>query len=118
MRRPRTLGGWLAWASFALALVPFVFATMAAYWFIFLRCGQVYYSPGFTELKFASLREGMPAGEVKAVVGAPRHTLQSLDDVVACSARVSRPRRGRDRRSPFSVRRRICRVLFSVMWPL
>src|SRR4051794_27202488 len=58
MRRPRTLGGWFVWASIAFVLVPFVVATMAAFWFIFLRCGPTYYSPGFTESKFASLREG------------------------------------------------------------
>jgi len=60
------LGGWFVWASIAFVLVPFVVATMAAFWFIFLRCGPTYYSPGFTESKFASLREGMTAGEVEA----------------------------------------------------
>jgi hypothetical protein len=71
MRRPRTLGEWLAWASIAVVVVPLVLATMIAFWFVFLRCGPTFYSPGFTEAKFASLREGMAPGEVKAIIGAP-----------------------------------------------
>jgi hypothetical protein len=58
--------GWI----FLVALVPNIPALFFI-WLLFLRCGCTHYAPGFTEAKFASLKEGMTAAEVEAVMGPP-----------------------------------------------
>ncbi|WP_165073761.1 hypothetical protein [Paludisphaera rhizosphaerae] len=67
-------------SSFVLvvALIPFLPA-LFVFWFLFLRCGPTYYAPGFSEAKFASLREGMSADEVEAILGRPLQKVPQAD---------------------------------------
>jgi hypothetical protein len=78
MRRSWEFRGWRAWATVAGVLF-FIFAAPAVLWFYFLRSGPTFYASGFTEAKFASLREGMTPGEVETVIGPPLEIVPQHD---------------------------------------
>lgn len=69
-----------AWAVI-VALIPNVPALFFI-WFLFLRCGCTHYAPGFTEAKFASLKEGMTAAEVETIMGPPLARIEYKDGEV------------------------------------
>jgi hypothetical protein len=64
----RLRANWAAAACVGLALV---IPTSVFFWFHFQRCGSTFYSAGFTEAGFASLRQGMRPDQVEAVMGPP-----------------------------------------------
>lgn len=68
------------WAI-VVAVIPNVPALFII-WFLFLRCGCTYYAPGFTEAKFASLKEGMTAAEVVEVIGPPLARIPNEDGTI------------------------------------
>ncbi len=75
MRRPRTVFERFRRASAACLVLSLSLATLFifcfGFWLVYLRCGPTFYAPGFTEARFASLREGMTTAETEALIGPP-----------------------------------------------
>jgi hypothetical protein len=80
MGEHRPIGRWWPWAVFTFAAIPTVAFILFVVWF-FIHCAfsPTFYAPGFTEAKFASLREGMTTDEVEAIIGRPLETVRHED---------------------------------------
>ena len=69
---------WFDWVAIAVVCAPVVLWALLTL-FMWFRCGPTYYASGFTEAKFATLREGMSTDEVLGIIGPPLETFRQRD---------------------------------------
>ena len=63
-------------------LIPLLAFPCFLFWFHNLRCGPTFYSEKYGESKFLSLRKGMTAREVEAIIGPPLERIPHADGSV------------------------------------